>query len=148
MIQEDLKKLFVRDLEKLIEEIVAYRKEENMWITDSNVTNSSGNLCLHLIGNLNTYLGAAIMKNGYKRNREYEFAARDVSRSILIEEIKKVITVVEQAFDVLTENDMSGNFPVQIWKEQTGMLFTLMHLHSHLNYHLGQIDYHRRLLDQ
>ncbi|WP_333862471.1 hypothetical protein [Sphingobacterium sp.] len=65
MLIQTLKSLFHRDLKKLRDEIALYRLEENIWIVENSISNSAGNLCLHLIGNLQTYIGAEIGKTGY-----------------------------------------------------------------------------------
>jgi hypothetical protein len=107
MLTETLKSLFNRDLNKLKLEIESYQNESQIWEIDKNISNSAGNLCLHLIGNINTYIGAELGKTGYIRDRPLEFSLKDIPRSELISKI-----------------------------EQT----------THLGYHLGQINYHRRLI--
>lgn len=76
MLIETLKALFERDLDKLIHEIESYQNESNIWITDKEISNSAGNLCLHLMGNINTYIGATIGGTNYVRNRELEFSLK------------------------------------------------------------------------
>jgi hypothetical protein len=142
-----LQSLFKRDLEKLKTEIEQYSTEANLWRTDKSITNSAGNLCLHLIGNLNAFIGAALAKTDYVRDREFEFAGKDVPKSTLLQQIDETMVVVEKGLDTLTDETLSGDFPIQIWGKPTGMEFTVIHLLSHLNYHLGQINYHRSLLD-
>ncbi|WP_431162802.1 DUF1572 family protein [Flagellimonas beolgyonensis] len=142
-----LQSLFKRDLEKLKTEIEQYSTEANLWRTDKSITNSAGNLCLHLIGNLKAFIGAGMAKTDYIRDREFEFAGKDVPKSTLLQQIDETMVVVEKGLDTLTDETLSGDFPIQIWGKPTGMEFTVIHLLSHLNYHLGQINYHRRLLD-
>lgn len=148
MVAVALKTLFTRDLQKLKQEIIAYKNEQTMWLVEESISNSAGNLCLHLIGNLNAYVGVGLAKTDYIRNRELEFSAKNVPRATLIKNIEETITIVENGLDSLTEEQLKGNFPIVIWEKETGMVFTLMHLTTHLNYHLGQINYHRRLLDK
>lgn len=142
-----LKSLFQRDLEKLKTEIGLYSAEENLWRTDKSITNSAGNLCLHLIGNLNAFIGAGLAKTDYVRQRDFEFSGKDVPRTSLLQQIDETMVVVEKGLDSLTDEALSGDFPIQIWGKPIGMEFTLIHLATHLSYHLGQINYHRRLLD-
>ncbi len=147
--KQALIELYQRDLNKLKKEISLYNSESNMWITDLEITNSGGNLCLHLIGNLKTFIGAALANSGYIRQRELEFSAKDIRRSDMLTEIDETIDIVTQGLNQLSEEQMiNSTFPIKIWAHETNMPFTLIHLHSHLNYHLGQINYHRRLLDQ
>lgn len=146
MLIETLKSLFDRDLNKLKLEIELYQNESQIWTIDKNISNSAGNLCLHLIGNLNTYIGAEIGKTGYIRNRELEFSLKDVPRSELIEKIENTLLVVNNALDTLTETDLEAIYPLVVFEKEMPTGFFLVHLSTHLAYHLGQINYHRRLL--
>lgn len=146
MLIETLKSLFSRDLNKLKLEIESFQNESDIWIIDKNISNSAGNLCLHLIGNLNTYIGAEIGKTGYIRNRELEFSLKDVPRSELIEKIENTLLVVNNALDTLTEADLEAIYPLVVFEQEMPTGFFLVHLSTHLAYHLGQINYHRRLL--
>lgn len=147
MLKDTLIKLFKRDLNKLIEEIDLYKNDTNLWEIDGLVTNSAGNLCLHLIGNLNHFIGAILGDTGYIRQRELEFSIKDVPKSELITQIKKTIEVVENTLNTLTVADLIKDYKVQVFKEAMTTEYFLIHLTMHLAYHLGQINYHRRLLD-
>lgn len=147
MLTETLKSLFSRDLNKLKEEIESYQNETQIWTTDKNISNSAGNLCLHLIGNLNTYIGAEIGKTGYIRDRPLEFSAKDIPQSELINKIEDTILVVNNALDTLTDKDLESIYPQLVFEKEMTTGFFLVHLSTHLAYHLGQINYHRRLLE-
>jgi uncharacterized damage-inducible protein DinB len=47
----------------------------------------------------------------------------------------------------LTAVDLEKEFPQQVFDKSINTEMMLMHLTTHLTYHLGQINYHRRLLD-
>jgi len=147
MLTETLKKLFNRDLHKLKTEIESYQNEANLWIIDKSIANSAGNLSLHLIGNLNTYIGATLGDSGYIRNRELEFTLKNVPRGELIEKINQTIEVVNQTLDKITVKEISAEYPLLVFEEKNSTEYFLTHLTTHLAYHLGQINYHRRLLD-
>lgn len=148
MLKESLKALFTRDLNRLKVEIESYRDEKVIWLIDQQVLNSAGNLCLHLVGNLNTFVGGELGKTGYLRDRPLEFSLKDVPRAELISKIEATITVVANAIDGLTEDDMYSKYPlVKVVEGGDTVGFMLIHLSTHLAYHLGQINYHRRLLD-
>ncbi|WP_312189801.1 DUF1572 family protein [Sphingobacterium sp.] len=148
MLIETLKSLFQRDLNRLKEEISLYKKEENIWHIEKNIANSAGNLCLHLIGNLQTYIGAEIGKTGYIRDRPAEFSLKDISRVVLLDGINDTMEVVARSLDLLSEDELQGIYPILVFEEKTTTQYLLVHLTTHLTYHLGQINYHRRLLDQ
>ena len=146
MLTETLKSLFTRDLNKLKLEIESYQDESKIWVIDKNISNSAGNLCLHLIGNINNFIGAEIGKTGYIRNRELEFSLKDVPRTELIMKIEDTIVVVNNALDRLTEADLQSIYPLVVFEKEMTTEFFLVHLSVHLGYHLGQINYHRRLV--
>jgi len=147
MLTTTLKTLFRRDLEKLMEELSLYTNESKIWYIEKGISNSAGNLALHLVGNLNTYIGLYLGNTGYVRNRELEFSQKDVPRDVLIKMIADTIVVIDQALDVVTPEQVEALYPIEIFG---GPIYTghfLVHLSGHLMYHLGQVNYHRRLLD-
>jgi len=146
MFIETLKSLFNRDLNKLKIEIESYQSENQLWAIDKNISNSAGNLCLHLIGNINTYIGAELGKTGYIRDRPLEFSLKDIPKSELISKIDATILVVNNAFDSLTEADLEAIYPQIVFEKEMTTGYFLVHLSTHLAYHLGQINYHRRLI--
>lgn len=144
---QNLKTVFRTDLEKLKTEIQQYTLEKNIWVVDKAIANSAGNLCLHLVGNLNTYIGAQLGNSGYIRNRPLEFSLKDVPRSELIQKTESTMSVVESTLDSLHDKDLSKPHAFKVFEEEASIEFLLLHLSAHLAYHLGQINYHRRLLD-
>ena len=147
MIVNSIKSIFIRDLSKLKGEIESYPNENSIWEIRSDINNSAGNLTLHLIGNLNTYIGAELNKTGYIRNRELEFTRKNVPRVQLIKSIEATINVIENVLDQLSVKDLKKEYPTLIWEKKTSTEYVLIHLTTHLAYHLGQINYHRRLLN-
>lgn len=147
MVTKTLKALYRKNLEKLKEEIASYKNEGNIWLTEKNIANSAGNLCLHLVGNLNTYIGAEIGKTGYIRKRDLEFSLKNIPRIELLEKIEATIQTVEKAIDIIKEDELDKEYPLLVFAEKTSMGYLLVHLTVHLGYHIGQINYHRRLLD-
>lgn len=147
MLTETLISLFKRDLNKLKIEIELYKNETNLWLLHKDVTNCAGNLCLHIVGNLNAFIGAELGHTGYIRKRDLEFSLKNVPRQKLIEQIESVAVTVESTLTKLTTDDLKKDFPIKVFKEKMTTGFFLVHLSTHLAYHLGQINYHRRLLD-
>ena len=147
MLVETLKLLFNRDLLRLKSEINLYKDESKIWIVEKDISNSAGNLCLHLLGNLNTYIGAELGKTNYIRNRELEFSLKNISKKELINQIDSTIAVVEMSLNNITEEEIKSEYPILVFDKKSTLEYLLVHLTTHLTYHLGQINYHRRLLD-
>ncbi|MEK7723476.1 MAG: DinB family protein [Acidobacteriota bacterium] len=148
MVIETLKTLYTRDLNKLKAEIKAYKSEEAIWKKRAEIPNSAGNLTLHLIGNLNAYIGAEIGKTAYIRQRDLEFSTEFVSKDDLIIRIDETIEAVSLGFSKLTAEDLFNDYPLIVFQDKMTTGYFLIHLSTHLAYHLGQINYHRRLLDE
>lgn len=144
---ESLKILFNRDLNQLKTEIELYQNESDIWTIQKGISNSAGNLCLHLVGNLNTYIGAQFGNTGYIRNRPLEFSLKNIPKVELVSKIEATIIIVDNALTNISEEDLKMEFPLLVFKEKTSTEFMLIHLTTHLAYHLGQINYHRRLLE-
>ncbi len=147
MLIAPLKRLLERDLLKLKAEIEAYENEAIMWQTEKSIANSAGNLCLHIMGSLNTFIGALFGDTGYVRNRTFEFAAKHVPKAELLTAIDETRSMVQHTLDRITEEQLNAQFPYLFYGEVSNAFF-LVHLSTHTAYHLGQINYHRRLLDQ
>ena len=139
--------LFERDLKKLISELEAYKDEKNIWEVSGIITNSTGTLALHLVGNLNHFIGAVMGNTGYFRNREAEFSLRNIPRANLVEQVLETIQVINETMSGFGENNFSFNYPLEVFGKPMTYEYFMMHLQGHLNYHLGQVNYHRRLLD-
>ena len=148
MLKDALLKIFERDLNKLKAEINLYKTEEDLWIVKGEISNSAGNLCLHLLGNMNHFIGALLGETGFVRDRDLEFSAKSATREFLTDEITKTIEVVKESLSGLSNDDFEKNFPVEKHGEIVKMDFMLLHLLTHFNYHLGQINYHRRLVSK
>ncbi|UOQ51513.1 DinB family protein [Hymenobacter cellulosivorans] len=147
MLTETLRQLFSRDLHRLRQEITLYQDERTLWLTDKAVTNSAGNLCLHLVGNLRTYIGAELGGVAYVRQRDLEFSARHVPRTELLALLDETARLVEETLRTLPASKLAEEYPLLVLEARTSTEYFLVHLASHLAYHLGQVNYHRRLLD-
>lgn len=146
MLKESLLEIFERDLNKLKDEINLYTDESKLWVTREEISNSAGNLCLHLLGNLNHFIGTALGNTDFVRDREGEFSSKDVSRKDLVKEIDKTIDIIKNALEKLPVEAFEKDFPVEKHGKGVKIDFMLLHLLTHFNYHLGQINYHRRLI--
>ncbi len=139
--------LFERDLEQLSKEISTYSEEAALWKTDGDIRNSGGNLCLHICGNLQHFVGKMLGNSDYVRQREREFSDKDVPASTLVALIETTKKVVLETIDNLSAEDMKKKDPVEFYKRDMDVEQFLIHLFGHMSYHLGQINYHRRLLN-
>jgi uncharacterized damage-inducible protein DinB len=142
-----IKRLLQRDLALLSKEIGLYKEEQKMWITAQQIANSAGNLCLHLVGNLNGFIGSVVGGTGYIRERDREFSEKNVPRETLLRLVADTATMVDTVLSNVDDSILEAEYPVQVWAEKETYGYFLIHLAGHLNYHLGQVNYHRRLLD-
>jgi uncharacterized damage-inducible protein DinB len=143
-LQKDLQLLFERDLNTLIENIRSI-PDEVLWDAPDGVTNSCGVLAQHLVGNLNHFIGHGIGETGYVRNREKEFTNTGLSKEKLINDIQELKATLVDVFENLEKEDLHEDYPLDTSYDATIQQF-LLHLYGHLNYHLGQINYLRRIL--
>lgn len=142
---QSLHQLFIRDLNKLESEVNLYSIDELLWIINGEIKNPAGNLCLHLCGNLQHYIGAVLGNSGYVRDREKEFSTRGISKDTLIIEIQSTKKALASTLPVLSNETLESIYPEKVFAEPMTTQYFLIHLLAHLSYHLGQINYHRRL---
>lgn len=126
-------------------ELENYADENKIWATSGEIKNSGGNLCLHIIGNLNHFIGATLGKTGYVRDREAEFNLRGVSRSGLLEQLGDTTVMMEQVMNNLSAAELEATFPFDFAGKGSTLQY-LLYFYGHLQYHLGQINYHRRMI--
>lgn len=144
MTPQNFKELFVRELDNLHKEISAC-DESKLWSITGEVKNSPGNLCLHLLGNLNHNIGALFGKTGYVRNREEEFALKNISKEKLLADITATKAMVESILSNLDPAELQKNFPRDMFDRSNSTEYILTYFFGHFMYHLGQINYYRRL---
>ncbi|ASS48978.1 MAG: DinB superfamily protein [Candidatus Fluviicola riflensis] len=145
--KQSLITLFERDIQRLYNEIQLYTSEQALWILPPmTIHNTAGNLALHLCGNLNHFIGATLGKTGYIRERDLEFSTKDVPVAQLLKAIEDVKSVVIKTLEGLSDEQLNEDYPLEPLGYRMTTTYFLIHLNGHLNYHLGQINYHRRLL--
>jgi hypothetical protein len=145
-LQTMIASFLLRELSTLRLELEAYPDERLIWSLPDALPNSAGTLTLHLTGNLQHYVGALLGGSGYVRDRAAEFAVRDLARSELVAEIENAADAIRTTLSQLPDDQLTVTYPEVIrdsWIETGEML---IHLATHLAYHLGQISYHRRLV--
>lgn len=130
----------------LKEEISLYKNEDDLWKVQGEIKNSGGNLALHLIGNLNHFIGSILGKTGYVRNRDVEFSLKNIPKEKLIEEINSMKELVINVLNKISDAELDQNFPQEFQGKTRLLSEVLLILITHLNYHLGQINYHRRMI--
>lgn len=145
MPQHTIRRLLLRELRSLRREVQAYPDDEALWHAPAGISNTGGNLVLHLVANLQHFIGATLGGTGYLRQREAEFTEAGFSRDHLVQEIDAAARVVDETLAKLPAKRLDGPFPVKVAGQTLPTLDFLMHLVAHLGYHLGQIDYHRRI---
>jgi hypothetical protein len=136
--------IFDRDLRALRREVEAYPDERGLWVRVPGITNVAGNLVLHLAGNLQYYIGTVLGRTGYVRDRPAEFGRRDVPRAELLREVEAARKAVMNALE--RPIDLEAEFPESILGMRVRTGDYLIHLATHFAYHLGQLDYHRRVV--
>lgn len=143
----DLIKIYERDLDRLKLEMELFNDEKKLWSTAGNVKNSAGNLALHLVGNLKTYVGKNLGKVSYVRDREAEFSLKDVPKGSLIQQVAETKAIVLSSLEKMDAKDLGSVYPENVFGYEMTNGFFLLHLAAHLSYHLGQINYIRRILE-
>jgi uncharacterized damage-inducible protein DinB len=146
MFQDWIAGVMVRDLKCLRRQLEAFSDESEMWETPNGVTNSAGNLAMHLAGNIQHFIGMQLGGSGYRRDRDAEFGSRNVPRSRLLNEIDASIAAVERTIPAMDDAAFEKPYGLKIGDATITTGDFLVHLASHLTYHLGQIDYHRRVV--
>ena len=145
MLTDDLIEIYERDIRRLREEISLYKDDAHLWRTSGEIKNSAGTIALHLVGNLKYWIGNVIGGNKFVRDRDSEFTIRNIPRADILKMIDETAADVTKALTLLREKDLANEFPSDVLEKRVTAHHYLIYLISHLNYHAGQINYHRRL---
>lgn len=140
----ELAPLFRRDITRLCQEIEAF-PEQMLWEAREGIGNTAGNLALHLEGNLRHYIGYLLGGVAYKRERPLEFSTRGVTRDEVLARLRPLPELVAGVIAGLQDEVLDAPHAAQEFSSMSSRQ-VLMALYGHLSYHLGQIDYLRRVL--
>jgi hypothetical protein len=144
MLSTTLATFYERDIRKLVEEINSFKKEENLWKTQGSVKNSAGNLALHIIGGTNFLIGTTLAKTDFVRNRDQEFIRKGVARQAIVTDLEALIPLIKSTLQSI---DLDAEFPIVFDDASRTNSYVLIQLALHLNYHLGQVNYIRRIVE-
>jgi hypothetical protein len=147
MLNTILANLYEKDLRVLIDEVNQFKSEDDLWRTTGSVKNPAGNLVLHITGGLNHFFGAILAHTGYVRTRDQEFSKKGVNRKDLVAGLEEVITIVTTTLNKLSQHDLEAAYPIPFDGENKTTMFIVVRMYAHLSYHLGQINYLRRILE-
>ena len=142
----NLAELYRRDLARLIQQIEAFPEDETLWRTLPGITNSAGNLVLHLEGNLREYIGRQLGRVSYNRNRPLEFSSKGLQREELVHRVEDLRRLIPSVIESLSAEELDKDYPEIVLEKALSTRAFLTHLYGHLNWHVGQIDYLRRAL--
>ena len=144
--RDAVRTMLLRELRAVERQIAAYPDDESIWKVAPGIANSAGTLALHIAGNLRHFIGAVLTGTAYVRDRDAEFNTRGLSRAELSTEIHAAIEDLDDALGKIEPAQLESVYPVAIRERRVRTADFLIHLAVHLGYHLGQMDYHRRLL--
>lgn len=144
MLPSIVEKLVTRELRAVKRELETYPDDASVWRQIPGMPNTGGTLALHVAGNIQHFFGAILGRDGFKRDRDAEFARRDVPRRELLAGIDAAIASVERTLRTVSADSLTRPYPEPIAKRTVSSSFFVVHLMTHLAYHLGQLDYHRR----
>lgn len=147
MLNSILANFYERDLRKLIEEVNLFEREEDLWKVRGSVKNSAGNLVLHIIGGTNYLIGAKLAGTGYVRDRDQEFIKKNVPRKEMVDQLESLIAMLKELLSGFTQERMEAEYPMLFDDMKVPNSYVLVRLSIHISYHLGQVNYLRRMLE-
>jgi hypothetical protein len=136
----------IRELEGFKRELALFPDDESVWSTLPGVTNSAGNLAMHVAGNLQHFIGAVLGGTAYVRNRDLEFGQRSGPRENIYQQLDAAIEVVRKCLPDVSDAALDADFPEAVMGTTFRTGTFLVHLVAHAGFHLGQAGYLRRIL--
>ena len=145
-IMATLQALLHRELAAVRRSVDAYPDDTSLWAERPGLPNTGGNIVLHLAGNLQHFFGAVLGKTGYVRERDLEFSRRGLPRAELLTQLDAADKAVDAGMKSVSAERFAQAYPEQVAGRTISTQDFIVHLLSHLAYHLGQLDYHRRVV--
>ena len=145
MFSRELADLFTRDLTRLVQELRAFPDTDALWRLAPGVTNAAGTLALHLEGNLREFVGRQLGGVAYTRDRPAEFSTRGTAQTEIVARAESLLESIPPVIATLTSSALDAAYPQDVFGRGMSTRQFLLHLFGHLSYHLGQIDYLRRM---
>lgn len=143
----DIYEILDRDIAALINEVHLIH-EENLWKSHPGIINSVGTIAYHLCGNLRYFIGEALGKDGYVRDKRNEFEPQYFSKEKLIQEIRDTQISVKNALMKINTEQLLNPMPdTPPQHKGRSIQFFLIQLSCHLSRHTGQLNYLRRILE-
>lgn len=117
---------------------VAAMPDDGLWWRPNDASNSIGNLCLHLAGNLEQWVVHGVPQAPNARRREQEFSARGGHEAVDL--LERLGTVVWAAHEVITSLDAALLCQRRsIQGQEVTVLEAIYHAVEHFGMHTGQI---------
>jgi hypothetical protein len=118
--------------------------EREIWWRPNAVSNSAGNLVLHLSGNVRQWIVSGLGDAQDHRDRDREFTERGpIPRRVLIPLIRKTVDEACSVLDRLSENSLIRIHSIQGFRVP-GM-YAVSQVVGHFAYHTGQIIFVTKL---
>jgi uncharacterized protein DUF664 len=135
-----------RELKTIERELNAYQNDDQVWALPAGLPNSGGTLALHAAGNLRHFIGTVLGGGSFVRDRDAEFSRRDVPRAELIDGLRQAEKAVRDTLASIDPARLSDPYPIPVANRRVNTGEFLTHLATHLAYHAGQLDFHRRVV--
>ena len=142
----DINKLFIEKARSLltacyqpkIERCLDELKDEQMWLRPNDVSNSIGNLILHLCGNARQYIVSGIGQTKDTRTRQAEFETRaGITKKELRRKLIRTLEEADKVLEGLAESQLSECRRIQ--GRDVTVLEALFDAVEHFSMHTGQI---------
>jgi uncharacterized damage-inducible protein DinB len=146
MISNLFSEMLLKNIEALKTELTQFPSEESLWQATGDIKNPAGNIALHLAGNLKHFIGATLGNTGYIRMRDKEFSEKNIPREQLLKNLDEAAAIVAATLSELPDEQLMGEYPLENFGKGRTTHFVLVYLVAHFNYHLGQLNYLRRMI--
>jgi hypothetical protein len=116
--------------------------DEQFWKKPFAFGNSFGHLTLHLTGNLNYYIGTQIAGTGYVRDRPREFTEKErPAKEEVLRRFVTAVAMVVRTIQAQSESDWEQSYGAKGEEDAKNRLTIVLRCLTHLDHHIGQMQY-------
>jgi uncharacterized damage-inducible protein DinB len=132
------RRLLVSDYLPKIERCLVELSDDDVWWRPNQVSNSIGNLVLHLCGNLRQWIIGGVGQRAFERHRQQEFDERSpLPRAELLARLKTIVGEADAIIGGVGQAALVTRREIQ--NDDVTVLEAIYHVVEHFGMHTGQI---------
>lgn len=133
---------YFQDFLDRVQALASDLSDDEFWLNPYPYGNSIGHLVLHIMGNLNYYIGAQLAATGYLRDREREFTENSpLSKAETLQKLATTIRTVIATLEKQQATDWTMPYSADGVDDVHDRFNIFLRCAVHFHHHIGHMSY-------